>query len=60
MPKISKKSFQSPKGTADVLSKDQKYWDKIQKVTKDVAVDYGYEKIDTPIFEDTDLFLQGV
>lgn len=60
MSKTSKKSFQSPKGAADVLPEDQRYWDKIQKVIKEVAADYGYEKIDTPIFEDTDLFLQGV
>lgn len=60
MPKIAKKSFQTPKGTSDVLPEDQKYWEKIYKVVKDVARDYGYEKIDTPMFEDTDLYLQGV
>lgn len=60
MARTSKKSFQSPRGTVDVLPEDQKYWDKIQKVLKEVSLDYGYEKIDTPIFEDTDLFLQGV
>lgn len=58
--KSSKKGFQAPKGTCDILPEDQKYWEKIRKVLKDVASDYGYERIDTPMFEDTDLYLQGV
>lgn len=60
MPKIAKKSFQTPKGTVDILPEDQKYWDKIHKVVREVATDYGYEKIETPVFENTDLYLQGV
>lgn len=60
MPKIAKKSFQTPKGTVDILPEDQKYFEKINKVVKETARDYGFEKIDTPMFEDTDLYLQGV
>lgn len=60
MPKLPKKHFQTPKGTFDILPEDQRYFDKIQKVLKDVVSDYGYEKIETPIFEDTDVYLQGV
>lgn len=60
MPKISKKTFQTPKGTVDILPEDQKYWEKIYKAVKETARDYGFEKIDIPMFEDTDLFLQGV
>lgn len=60
MPKSFKKNFQTPKGTVDILPEDQKYWDKIHKVVREVAIDYGYEKIEPPMFEDTDLFLQGV
>lgn len=60
MPKISKKTFQTPKGTIDILPEDQKYWEKIYKAVKETARDYGFDKIDTPMFEDTDLYLQGV
>ena len=50
MSKIAKKSFQTPKGTVDILPDDQKYWDKIHKVVREVATDYGYEKIENPLF----------
>lgn len=60
MARKSSKSFQAPKGTFDIFPEDQRYLDKIQKVLKEVASDYGYEKIETPVFEDTELYLQGV
>lgn len=56
----SKQIFQTPKGTNDILPEEQRYWEKIYKVVKDTAADYGYEKIDTPIFENAELYTQGV
>ncbi len=52
----SKKQFQSPKGTFDILPEDQKYWEKVRKAVKHVALGYGFERIDTPILEDADLY----
>ncbi len=52
--------FQVPRGTVDILPEEQKYWEYIQNTTKKISADFGYAKIDTPIFEDTGLFLRSV
>jgi histidyl-tRNA synthetase len=57
----SKKSkFQSPTGMHDVLPDDQKYFRKIYDVVEDIVNFYRFGKIDTPIVEDTRLFLKGI
>lgn len=56
---LKKKTFQAPKGTSDILPSEQVYWDKVYKVTKDVAKGYGFGKIDTPIIEEAELFARG-
>lgn len=52
----AKKQFQAPKGTFDILPEDQKYWEKVRKVIKHVALGYGFERIDTPLIESADLY----
>ncbi|OGD24000.1 histidine--tRNA ligase [Candidatus Azambacteria bacterium RBG_16_47_10] len=52
----AKKQFQAPKGTFDILPEDQKYWEKVRKVIKHVAIGYGFERIDTPAIESSDLY----
>ena len=52
----AKKQFQAPKGTFDILPEDQKYWEKVRKVIKHVALGYGFERIDTPAIESSDLY----
>jgi len=54
------KQIQSPKGMHDILPEEQKYWRYILKKSVSVIEDYGFERIDTPIVEFTDLFLRGV
>jgi histidyl-tRNA synthetase len=57
---MAKKSkLQRPTGMSDILPADQKYFDKIYKAVSNVAAFYGFEKIDTPIVEDTDVFEKG-
>jgi histidyl-tRNA synthetase len=53
------KIFQAPRGTFDILPDQQIYWDKIRRVVKELAEDYGFERIDTPIIEDAELFIKG-
>lgn len=53
------KSFQAPKGMHDILPEDQKYWHVITKKTEGLLQDYGFEKIETPILEPTELFLRS-
>ena len=53
-------TFQAPKGTYDILPTDQPYWDKLRKVTSEVAKKLGFLRIDTPIFEDARIYIRGV
>ena len=57
---MTKAKFQSPTGMHDILPQDQKYFRKIYDVVEDIASFYQFEKIDTPIAEDTKLFLKGI
>ena len=58
--KSSKKmKFQAPRGTFDILPEEQKYWERIRLTVKQIVTAYGFLRIDTPIFEDTQLFMRG-
>ena len=48
--------FQAPRGTHDVLPSEQPLWQTVTGTLADVAERYGYRRIQTPNFEDTDLF----
>ncbi len=52
----SKNFFQVPKGTYDILPTEQIWWEKICKTVKEVAEDYGFGRIDTPILEPVEIF----
>lgn len=52
--------FSRPKGTQDILPEDQIYWEHLQHVVADKARSYGFERIDVPVFEVTELFARGV
>ncbi len=52
--------FQSPTGMHDILGEDQKYFQKIYNVVNEIATFYHFEKIETPILEETELFSKGV
>lgn len=51
--------FQAPRGTEDVLPNDSPKWLYLENTFRDVAREYGYKEIRTPIFEDTDLFTRS-
>ncbi|MGD9115959.1 MAG: histidine--tRNA ligase [Dehalococcoidia bacterium] len=52
--------YQAPRGTADILPEEQAYWRYIEQQVGLSAQLYGYERIDTPAFEDTRLFSRSV
>ncbi len=58
MPKGPK--FQAPTGMHDILPENQAYFQKIYNTAWSVANFYGFEKIDTPILEEAELFSKGV
>jgi len=62
MPKKTndKKTPQLLRGMKDILPEDQLYWDFIDQQVVKIAKDYGFERIDTPILEETSLFVRSV
>jgi histidyl-tRNA synthetase len=52
--------YQAPRGTSDILPDEQAYWRFIEQKVDLSAQLYGYERIDTPAFEDTKLFARSV
>jgi len=52
--------YQAPRGTQDILPEEQAYWRYVEQKAADIARLYGYERIDTPVFEDANLFVRGV
>ena len=53
-------TFRAPRGTADHLPAEQKYWRYIESRAVDIANLFGYGRIDTPAFEDSNLFIRSV
>ena len=52
--------FQAPRGTTDLLPVEQKNWRYIESKAVALARRYGYGRIDTPVFEDSYLFIRSV
>ncbi len=60
-------SIQAPKGTFDILpygSQESwllsRSWQSLEKQIRELAADYGYQEIRTPIYERTELFDRGI
>lgn len=54
-----KSPLQAPKGMVDILPEENLYRRKISKIVQEVADFYGFGTIETPILEETTLFLHG-
>jgi histidyl-tRNA synthetase len=52
--------FQAPKGTFDVLPNEAARRARIEEAARSILERAGYGRIETPIFEDTELFERGV
>ncbi len=52
--------YQRPTGTLDVLPEDQLYWDYVRVQARHLAELAGFERIDVPVFEATELFARGI
>lgn len=52
--------FQRPTGTHDILPEDQPYWEYVVDFAVRLARQAGFERIDVPLFEATDLFARGI
>lgn len=52
--------YQLVKGTKDVLPEDAPRWRLIEEKVRGVMTRYNYREIQTPIFEETDLFARSI
>lgn len=56
----SSKLYKAPRGTADILPEEQKYWRYVEAKASMISNLYGYQRLDTPVFEDAKLFLRSI
>jgi len=54
------KAPQLLRGMRDILPADQNYWDYIYDTARELARDFNYGRIETPILEETNLFVRAV
>ncbi|HTK59790.1 MAG TPA: ATP phosphoribosyltransferase regulatory subunit, partial [Candidatus Baltobacteraceae bacterium] len=48
------------RGMKDILPGDQKYWAVVRGAAENIASSFGFDRVDTPILEETALFIRGV
>jgi len=52
--------YRMPRGTRDILPEEQSHWRYIEARAAQLCQLYGYERIDTPVFEDSRLFVRSI
>ncbi|MCD2136793.1 histidine--tRNA ligase [Salinicoccus halitifaciens] len=52
--------IQIPRGTQDILPGESYKWQVIEEKLREIAANYNYREIRTPVFEATELFVRGV
>jgi len=52
--------YKAPRGTTDILPQEQAYWRFVEEKAGVICQLYGYQRIDTPVFEQTGLFYHSV
>lgn len=52
--------MQPPRGMRDILPIDQPYWEKVRKALAVACQEYGFNRIDLPSLEYTNLFVRSV
>ena len=57
---MKKPKFQTLIGMHDILPEEQGYFKQIYKIIENIANFYNFQKIETPILEESDLFLKGI
>ncbi len=50
----------APEGTFDLLPDDVRFWDHFRQTAFKIFGRCGYQPIETPLFEQTDLFVRGI
>ena len=50
----------APRGTRDLLPEDAPAWSAVEAVARELSGRYGFERVETPLFERTELFARGL
>ena len=53
-------TYRAPRGTRDLLPRETPTWIRLERLAADLAARYGYRRIETPLFEQTDVFERGI
>lgn len=53
-------AIKAPEGTNDLLPEDEEFWNQFRACAFEIFGRYGYKPIETPLFEQTDLFVRGI
>jgi histidyl-tRNA synthetase len=53
---VTRGKIEAPRGTHDIVPADQPLWQRVTGEAERLCALYGYRPIQTPVFEDTDLF----
>jgi histidyl-tRNA synthetase len=53
-------SFKAPRGTRDILPPERATWTRLERTAADLGSRYGYREIETPLFEQSEVFERGV
>ena len=52
--------YQRIRGMQDLLPEEQPYWSHVEATCHDLATRYGFERLEPPLLEATELFVRGV
>jgi histidyl-tRNA synthetase len=50
----------APRGARDLLPEETAGWNRLEALARDLAARYGFERIETPLFERVELFARGL
>lgn len=53
-------TYRAPRGTRDLLPTETPTWTHLERLAADLAARYGYRRIETPLFEQADVFERGI
>jgi histidyl-tRNA synthetase len=52
--------FRAPRGTRDLLPTETPTWTRLERLAFELATRYGYRRIETPLFEQAEVFERGI
>jgi len=53
-------AYRAPRGTRDLLPDERPAWERLETIARDLARRYGYASMETPLFEQSDVFERGI